>query len=161
MHLLLHSRIQPPLRCPAVPTEGWQCPQQPRLVPRVLLQDSVGSARPAAVGLGAAVWAAMLPACLPPQTSQCWAGPPLLRGQSPLSRIDRHGLFNMHITRQGIAPLRLPPALPPPALSFPRAALPRGLPALCCHLCRVRVPQERDEASPFPPHFSCPEFALH
>lgn len=80
---------------------------------------------------------------------------PLLRRESPPCGIDRHRLLNMHITRRGIAPLRLPPALPPPALSFsqrccfplvllgvPAFLHPRGFPGAGsprppgCQLCR-------------------------
>lgn len=44
------------------------------------------------------------------------AGPAL--AESHPCHIDRHGLLSMHITRQGISPLRLPPSLPPQALLF-------------------------------------------
>lgn len=106
---------------------------------------------------------------------------PLLRRESPPCGVDRHGLLSMHITRRGIAPLRLPPALPPRALSFsqgccsacwhscipgaspglgalaPPAATPAGSPV---GVRRVGAAQERDKGAPFPPRFSCPEFVL-
>lgn len=55
---------------------------------------------------------------------------PLLRRESPPCGVDRHRLLSMHITRRGIAPLRLPPALPPRALSFSQ-----GCCSACWHSC--------------------------
>lgn len=62
---------------------GMSKPAQPR-PPSAEVRCSkarVGSGSPACVGLGAAcaglgaaVWAEMVPGCLPPQTSLCWAG---------------------------------------------------------------------------------------
>lgn len=173
MHLLLHSRIQLPLHC-SHQRLGMSKAAQPRppCAEARCSRTRLGSGSPAGVGLGAAVWAGMVTGCLPPQTSLSWAG----RARSCGGRAPRAvstGTGCLACTAHaGASLLSALLRSPSPGAGEPAFRHPGGFPAapspgpLGCPLCRSpaglgRASQERDEAAPFPPHFSCPEFVLH
>lgn len=111
----------------------------------------VGSGSPGGAGLGAAVWAGMVPAGLPPQTSLCWAGRARSCGGRALRAVSTgtgcltctsHAKASLLFAFLPLCLLQLSPSRRDAAASRSAFPHPRGFPGassprpLGCHLCR-------------------------